>query len=322
MKAALCEEYGPPEVVRLGEVPTPKPGPYDILVKVNAASVSSGDARVRSSRVPPDFRPFARAYFGWSGPRQPILGREFSGVVAETGDVVTDYEVGDPVLGFTNRAMGCHAEYVRVPQSGLVMPMPLELPMTEAGGFCYGGLAALYFLRDRAMLSRGEKLLVVGASGSVGSAALQIGRAMGAEVTGLSSEVNLDLVQSLGATAMNYATTDLSSFGPWWDVVIDCSGTLDAPRGRRLLTESGRLLLLSGGPGEVLRATLSRRSGRRVFAGFARPRLESLLELARLNLEGSYRPVVSRELPFDQITEAHRLAGTGHKRGNIVLTIP
>ena len=322
MKAAVYERYGPPEVVELRDVPKPVPGDGEVLIRIRATTVSSGDHRVRSLDVPAGFGFVSRLMFGPFGPRQRILGSELAGDVEAVGSAVRAFRPGDAVLAFPDARMGCHAEYRCLPADGPVVPKPARLGYEEAATLPFGGTAALHFLR-RARVARGERVLVNGASGAVGTACVQLARHMGAEVTGVCSTANLELVRSLGAAqVVDYTREDFTRSGQRYDVIIDTAGTAPFSRSRGSLAAGGRLLLVLASLPDMLRAPWdSLRSGRKVMAGVALGSRDDLQQLARLAEEGVLRPVVDGTYPLEQIVEAHRRVDTGHKRGSVVVTV-
>ena len=322
MLAALYDRYGPPEVVRLGQVPTPEPAPGEVRIRVHATTVSSGDMRARSLDVPPGFRLASRFFFGLRRPRQPILGTELAGEVDAVGAGVTRFAPGDRVFAFPGAAMGCHAEFRCVREDGPVAALPVALDWKTGAALSFGGSTALHFLRE-ARLQPGERLLVIGASGSVGSAAVQLGRSMGADVTGVAGSGNQDLVRSLGAQrVVDYTREDFTALGETWDVIMDTVGTAPYARCRAVLSRGARLLVVMGGLKDLVQAPwIGWTTPHRVVAGPAAERVEYLPELAELARRGEYRPVIDREYPLEDIVAAHRYVDTGRKRGNVVITV-
>jgi NADPH:quinone reductase-like Zn-dependent oxidoreductase len=322
MKAAVYERYGAPEVLALKEVPAPTPAPNEILVEIHATTVTSGDWRVRSLHLPPGFGPFGRLAFGLLRPRQPVLGTELAGKVVAIGERVTKFAVGDAVIAFPGVKMGCHAEYRCISEDGPVVLKPQNLSYDEAAALSFGGTTALSFLR-RANVQRGERVLIVGASGCVGSAAVQLAKHLGAEVTGVCSTVNVALVRSLGADhVIDYTKQDFTKNGETYDVILDTTNTAGWARSKRSLRDHGRLLVVLGGLWSLLQAPfVSLFTNKKVIAGPVPERVEDLRELAHLAESGVYRPVVDRRYPFAQIVEAHRYVDTGRKRGSVVMTL-
>jgi NADPH:quinone reductase-like Zn-dependent oxidoreductase len=322
MKAIVYESYGPPEVLQLKEVEKPTPRNNEVLIKTYAATVTSGDWRVRSLNVPTGFGLIMRLVFGVSRPKQPILGSELAGVIESVGRDVSKFKVGDPVFAFSDTAMGCHAEYKCMPQDGAVVLKPPSLSYDEAAALSFGGTTALDFLR-RGKLQSGESVLVNGASGAVGTAAVQLAKHFGAIVTGVCSTTNVELVRSLGAAhVIDYTQEDFTQNGKTYDVIVDTVGTAPFSRSKASLKEGGRLLLLVAGLPAMLKAPwASITSSKKVIAGPTTVRVEDLRFLAGLAEAGEFKPVIDRRYPFEQIAEAHRYVDTGRKKGNVVITL-
>ena len=322
MKAAAYDRYGPPEVVELRQVPKPAPGPGDVLIRVHATTVTTADWRARSLEMPPGFGALGRLVFGVRGPRKTILGSEVAGVVEAVGEDAEGFSVGDEVFAFDGYGLGCHAEYKRMAADGAIARRPAGLTFGEAAALSFGGTTALSFLR-RAKLQAGERVLVNGASGAVGSAVVQIARHMGADVTGVCSAANADMVRGLGAhRVIDYTKQDFAAGSDNWDVVVDTVGTAPYARSRRALREGGRLLLVLAPLSGLLGAPLVRLTSRhRVSAGPVAVRADDMRALAGLAEQGAFRPFIDRTLPFDRIVDAHRLVDSGRKRGNVVVSV-
>jgi NADPH:quinone reductase-like Zn-dependent oxidoreductase len=318
----VYDRYGPPEVVRLEEVEKPTPKDDEILVKIHATTVTSGDWRARSLAMPPGFGVMGRLFFGISKPRQPILGTELAGEVESVGKNVRRFEIGNQVFAFPGASMGCHAEYRRVREDGPVALKPSNLSYPEAASLSFGGVTALDFFR-RGKLAKGEKVLVNGASGGVGTAAVQLAKHFGAEVTGVTSTNNLELVRSLGAShVVDYTKDDFTKNGETYDIIVDTVGTAPFARSKGSLKDGGRLLVVLGGFGDLLRAPwASLTSNKKVVAGPAAERVEDLRVLAELAESGELKPVIDRSYPLEQIVEAHRHVDSGRKRGSVVVTV-
>lgn len=322
MKAVVYEKYGPPEVLQLKEVDKPAPKDNEVLIKTHATTVTSGDWRVRSLNVPAGFGLITRLVFGVTKPRQPILGTELAGIVESVGKNVRKFKVGDHVFAFSDAAMGCHAEYKCMPEDGAMALKPANLTYEAAAALSFGGTTALDFFR-RGKFQSGEKVLVNGASGGVGTAAVQLAKHFGADVTGVCSTANVELVRSLGAShVIDYTKEDFTQNGETYDVIIDIVGTAPFSRSKASLKERGRLLMVLGGLPDMLRIPwVSMTSSKKVIAGSAAGRAEDLRFLAGLAEAGEFKPVIDRRYPFEQIAEAHRYVDTGHKKGNVVITL-
>lgn len=319
MKAATARRYGPPEVMRLESLPDPVPGPGQVLVRVAAFGVSRGDARIRGLEAPGGMPPLMRLVFGLTRPRRIVPGREYAGTIAALGPGVTGWAPGDPVFGITDgMRLGAGAELVAVKADGLILPRPAALSEDQAAAFAFGGLAAADFLIDQMRLQPGERLLVIGATGAVGSAAVQIGAHLGARVTALASAPNLDFARALGAERV-LDTRDGPPPGPF-DAILDTPGVLPWPSARAHLATGGRLGLVTATLAAQIGATLRPRRGPyRLCAGITRETRAALERLLALHAAGGYTPHLGAVLPMDRIVQAHRLASGGHKRGNVVV---
>lgn len=322
MKAIVYEGYGSPEVLELREVPKPTPKDNEVLIKIHATTVTTGDWRVRSLNVPVGFGLISRLVFGVLRPRQPILGTELAGEIESTGKDVKKFKVGDQVFAFSGASMGCHVEYKCMAEDAAVALKPANLTYDEAAAISFGGTTALNFLR-RGRLQSGEKVLVNGASGGVGTAAVQLAKHFGAEVTGVCSTTNVELVRALGANhVIDYTKEDFTRNGKTYDVIVDMAGTAPFSRSKGSLKERGRLLLVLGGLPDLLQIPwVSMTSSKRVIAGPAAERADDLRFLAKLAETGEFKPVIDRRYPFEQIAEAHRYVDAGHKKGNVVITL-
>ncbi len=321
MKAIVCERYGPPDVLRLQEVEKPIPQGNEVLIKTCAATVTSGDWRVRSLNVPAGFGLLMRLVFGVRRPRQPILGSELAGVIESVGKDVRKFTVGDSVIAFSDTDMGCYAEYKCMAEDGVLVQKPTNLTFQEAAALSFGGTTALDFFR-RGKLKSGERVLINGASGAVGTAAVQLARHFGADVIGVCSAANVELVKSLGANhVIDYTKEDFTQNGETYDVILDTVGTAPFARSKASLKEEGRFLMVLAGLPDMLQIPwMSMTSSKKIIAGPVAVRVKELRFLAELAEEGKFKPVIDRCYPFEQIVEAHRYVDTGRKRGNIVIT--
>lgn len=322
MKAIAYTKYGSPDVLQIQEFAKPTPKDNEILIRIYATTVTSGDWRLRSLEMPSGFGLISRLVFGVSKPRQPILGTELAGEVESIGKDVRNFKVGDRVFAFSSFLMGCYAEYKCMPEDGMVALKPPNLTYEEAAALSFGGTTALDFLR-RANLQQGEKVLVNGASGGVGTAAIQLAKHFGAEVTGVCSTANLELVRSLGVDrAIDYTKEDFTKNGETYDIIMDTVGNAPFSRSKNSLKEKGRLLLVLAGLPEMLQSPwVSVTSNKKVIAGPVDERVEDLRFLASLAEAGEFKPVIDRCYPFEQIAEAHRYVDTGRKRGNVAIEL-
>jgi len=323
MKAIVCERYGPPEVLQLKEIEKPTPKDNEVRIKTHAITVTSGDWRVRSLDVPAGFGLIARMMLGFSKPKQPILGTELAGVVESIGKEVRKFKIGDPVFAFCDAAMGCYAEYRCIPENGPLALKPANLSFDEAAALSFGGITALDFF-SRGELQSGEKVLINGASGGVGTAAIQLARHFGAKVTGVCSTANVELVKSLGADhVIDYTKEDFTQNGETYDIIMDTVGTAPFSRSSASLKQRGRLLMVLAGLPDMLRMPwVSMTSSKKIIAGpAAGGHAEDLRFLAGLAEAGKFKPVIDRAYPFDEIVEAHRYVDAGHKRGNVIVTL-
>lgn len=322
MKAILYQQYGPPDVLQMADIAKPIPKPNEILIKTYATTVTSGDWRVRSLTVPAGFGWMTRLVFGVSRPRQPILGSELAGVVESVGEAVSRFKVGDAVFAFSDARMGCYAEYKCMPQDGAVARKPPGLSYGEAAALSFGGTTALDFLR-RAKLQRGESVLINGASGAVGAAAVQLARHFGAHVTAVCGTANMAWVRALGASqVIDYTQEDFTQNGQTYHVIMDTVGTAPFSRCQASLRDGGRLLLVLAGLADMLHAPwASLTSGKKVIAGPVSVRAEDLPLLAELATTGAFKAVIDRRYRFEQMVEAHRYVDSGRKKGNVVVML-
>lgn len=313
MRAAVVDRYGPPEVVRVTEVPRPEPRSGEVLVRVSAAAVTSADSRLRGARFPAGFGLLVRLAFGVVRPRRKILGSSFSGVVETVGSRVGELEPGDEVCGMTGTTMGAHAEYVAVQAERLVRKPP-AVTHADAAGLLFGGTAALFFPRDKASVGAGTSVLVNGASGAVGTNAVQLAKHLGATVTAVTSAANAELVAGLGADrVIDHTSEDLATITERFDVVLDAVGNLSITSGRRLLSPTGVLVLTAAS----LRDTVRARG--KVVAASAPERAPDFDFLLRLVADGTLTVVHDQAYELDDIVEAHRRVDSGHKVGNVIV---
>ena len=326
MRAVVFERYGPPgDVLRVADVEEPAIGARDALVRVRAASVNPADWHlIRGAPY------VARLSFGPRRPRHPVPGSDLAGVVEAVGSEVTELREGDEVYGSPFPSFGAFAERARVPADGLA-PAPEALSPAEAAAVPVAGLTALQGLRDHARVRAGQRVLIIGASGGVGSFAVQIAAALGAEVTGVSSAGNLDLVRALGAAhVIDYAREDVTRVSETYHVVLQVAGTASPAACRRALTRDGTLVQISGdGDGRWIAPLGRMLAGRllspvvrqRLTSFTARPKADDLRFLAGLIESGAVRPVIDRTWSLDEVPEAVRYLEAGHTRGKSVVVI-
>lgn len=313
MRAAIAGRYGGPHTICIDEVADPAPRPGEVVVRVRATPVTAGDARIRGGRFPRGFGSLARLGLGLRGPRRPILGIVFSGIVERIGAGASGVLVGDEVTGMTGARMGTHAELLAV-DAARIVPKPAGVDHADAAAALFGGTTALHFLRDRAGLRPGQHLLVNGASGSVGSAAVQLARHLGARVTAVTSERNLELVARLGADeVVDYGRQPVADLPGGYDAVFDAVGNLDRGSGSRLLAPGGALILAVAG----LADTIGARG--RVYAGSAPERPADFAQLLELVERGEFDPLTRRLDGLESIAEAHAVVDSGRKVGNLVV---
>lgn len=330
MKAIVYTQYGPPEVLRLKEVPKPVPGDNEILIKVHATPVSFGDVLVRNFKAvtPKKFHmPFlfwliGKFYFGFWKPRIIIPGSEFSGEVESVGKAVTRYRNGDNVFGYCGARMAAYAEYLCMPETGVLSIKPANMTHEEAAAIPYGAIMALNVIR-KANISPGQKVLVNGASGGIGPVVVQFARYHGAEVTGVCSTRRMDYVTSLGAGGViDYTTTDFTKNGETYDFIIDILGKRSFSQCRHSLKDGGRLLLISFKMKQVFRMLQTSLAGsKKVVCILSAEKAEDLDYIKTLIEEGKIRSFVDRCFPLEEAARAHAYVESGSKTGSVVITV-
>lgn len=322
MEVVVCKRYGGPEVLEFCERPIPQPQPGEILIKVRATTVNSADWRIRSLSLPPGFGPLGRLAVGFDGPRNPVLGSELAGDVVAVGSAVTQFKPGDAVFAFTGSRMGCHVAYKCLRADGAVALKPPELSYAQAAALSFGGATMLDFFR-RASLGAGERVLINGASGTVGTAAVQLARHFGAHVTAVCGRERAALVTSIGAhRVIDRASQDFAAGGIAYDVIVDTVGTAPFARCAPVLAPHGRLLLVLTSLAEMLLSPWNTlRSGKPVIAGPAAERVEYVHQLRDLAMSKRFLPVIDRTYPFEQIRAAHEHFDSGHKVGSVAVEI-
>ncbi|MFY0689597.1 MAG: NAD(P)-dependent alcohol dehydrogenase [Cyclobacteriaceae bacterium] len=309
MKAVVCSKYGAPEVLQIKEVEKPTPKNNEVLIKVKATTVHIGDTKIR--RLEPGlgtmqdfiFKPIMRVMIGFRGPRKKILGMELAGEICEVGEDVKTFKIGDPVFASTSFQFGAYAEYCCVPEDGILAIKPSNMTYEEAVPISNGGLTALLHLR-KANIKHGQKVLIYGASGSVGTFAVQLAKHFGAEVTGVCSSANLEMVKSLGADRLiDYTSEDFNQTGSAYDIIFDTVGKIPSSNRKKSLAKSG-----------VYTNVLALSSNFKLT-------VEDLIYLKELCEAGKLKSVIDKRYPIEQIIEAHRYVDKGHKKGNVVVTI-
>ena len=311
--------------MRLADIAKPTPKNREVLVKIHASSVTAEDPKMRGFNHAPLLKLPIGLLFGFRKPRKPIPGMEFSGVVESVGPNVREYQPGDQVFGYTGLSFGAHAEYKCMPERGLMAFKPQNVSFEQAAILVNGPLSALVYLKKKGRIKAGDRVLVYGASGSVGSAAVQLACYFGATVSGVCSTKNAELVTSLGAThVIDYTREDITKIRDRYDIVFDTVGKLDRKQGMRLLTNKGKYLATEFGLSDMLAAVWSSVFGRKkviVAASNFYWKREDLTFLATLVEKGLFQPVLDRCFSLEQIAEAHTYVESGRKSGNVAILI-
>jgi NADPH:quinone reductase-like Zn-dependent oxidoreductase len=328
MKAIIWANYGPPDVLQLKEVDKPTPKDNEVLIKIHATTAATPDTELRRLKLPLLFAIPLRLYIGVIKPaRVTILGTEFAGEIESTGKDVTRFKPGDQVFGYTGLGMGTYAEYMCLQENpsglaGVLGPKPVNMTYEEAAAVPFGGLEALHSL-GKVNIQRGQKVLIVGAGGSIGTYAVQLAKHFGAEVTGVDHTVKLDMLRSIGADhVIDFTREDFTKNGQTYDVILDTidkspfSGSLSS------LNENGTYLNANPGMFDRIRWRWSlKNSTKKVIPWTADYSTANLLALKELIEEGKIKPVIDRRYPLEEIVEAHRYVETGQKKGNVVITL-
>lgn len=323
MKAIVAIGYGAPEVLQLQEVTMPQPKEQEVLIKIHAASATRADGMMRTGKPY-----FGRLFTGLQKPKHAIPGTGFAGEVVAMGEEVHQFKIGDRVFGETTLGFSTNAEYVAVPEAGVILPMPHNMSYTEAATFTDGHLTSINFLKEIAGIQPGQKVLINGASGSLGTAAVQLAKYFGAEVTGVSSGRNTGLVKSLGADhVIDYTREDFTRSGQQYDIIYDTVGASSFQKSKTALTENG--LYMSPVLSFSLLLQMVRTSfGNSQKAKFAASGLKSdgelralLSELVGIFKEGRLKTIIDRQFTLENVAKAHAYIGEGHKRGNVVIAV-
>jgi NADPH:quinone reductase-like Zn-dependent oxidoreductase len=322
MKAIVCPTYGPPDVLRLKELEKPTPKDNEVLVRVHAATVTKGDCELRSLKLPLLWQLLVRIGFGFRAPRKKILGQELAGEIDSVGKDVRLFRKGDQVFAFTGLHLGAYAEYNCLREKGLVAIKPANMTYEEAAAVPVGGLHALNCLRKGNIQSE-QKVLIIGAGGTVGTLAVQLAKSFGAEVTGVDSTGKLDMLRSIGADkVIDYTQEDYTKNGESYDVIFDVVGKSSFSGCIRSLKENGFYLLGNPRLSQLVRGLwTSLVSGKKVIGGTVSYKTEDLVFLRDLIEAGKIRSVIDRRYPLEQTAEAHRYVDTGQKTGNVVITL-
>lgn len=317
MKAAVYTQYGPPEVLQIKEVEKPMAKDNEILLRIKATAVNSGDWRLRKAD------PFAaRFIFGLIKPKINILGSVFSGEVERVGENVKQFKAGDLVFGHTDMSFGAYAEYKCIPENASIALKPAAISHTEAASIPFGAVTALHFIK-KAMIKPGQKVLVVGASGAVGSAAVQLAKSFGAIVTGVCSTANIALVKSIGADhVIDYTQEDFTQNGEMYDVIFDTVKAISVSRSLKSLNKNGTMILSAAGMSEMLQGLwISMTSSKKVLTGVISHTAADIIFMKELIEANKYKPVIDKTYPLEQIAEAHAYVEKGHKKGNVAIAI-
>jgi len=329
MKAIVWTKYGGPETLQLREIEKPTPRDNEIRIKIHATTVTAGDCEARSLSLYFWLRLLVRIYIGLRKPKRvTVLGQELAGEVESVGKDVKLFQINDQVFAALGFPLGAYAEYICLPEESkggkeaIVAIKPANITYEEAAAVPTGGLNALHFLRKGSIQS-GQKVLIYGASGSIGTFAIQIANYFGAEVTGVCSTTNFELVKSLGANkVIDYTKEDFSESGETYDVIFDALGKSSFSGCIRSLKKKGILLLANPRPSQIVRGRwISMTSGKKVITELAKHRIEDLIYLKELIEAGKLKSVIDRSYPLEQMVEAHSYVDKGHKKGNVVITL-
>jgi NADPH:quinone reductase-like Zn-dependent oxidoreductase len=319
MKAVAWIKYGKPaDALKIIEAEKLIPKKHEVLIKVYSSTVTAGDARLRAFNIPTGFWLLTRLVFGLFNPRKKIPGMEFSGEVEAIGKGVSLFNIGDSVYGTSGMHLGALAEYICLPEKAAFIRKPDEIEHNDAVASIFGGLTAIHFLKEKAKLGAGQNILINGASGAVGTASIQLAKHLGAEVTGVCSSGNIELVTSLGASkTIDYTKEDIASSEEVYDFVLDAVGNIPLVRCKNLLKEKGKLISINGG----LLVNLSAIFNKKLISGVAQESKEHIELLKDLVINSNLKPVIDRVYPLEEIVEAHKYVDEGHKKGNVVISV-
>lgn len=323
MKAAITERYGNAETVSIQEIPTPKPSPTEVLIKIKTTTVNSADWRIRSLNVPRGFGLLLRLAFGFSKPRKSVFGLELAGTIVGVGEEVDQFAVGDEVIAFPGSKMGAHAEYIALDENSNILHKPANMDWDAAAALCFGGTTAYDFLMNKGKLNAGERVLINGASGTVGGAAIQIAKYYGAIVTAVCRADNAKLAYQLGADyVIDYRTEDFTTLNQQWDIILDAVGNAPFSRVHHSLFPGGRLLMVVADLPQTLKSLFIKdKDNKRAIAGTAREDYGDIQQLITLFTQGAFKPVIQQVIPFQEVRKAHAILDHGHKRGSLVIQV-
>jgi NADPH:quinone reductase-like Zn-dependent oxidoreductase len=322
MKAVVYTRYGPPEVLQLKEVQKPAPKDNEVLIRICATTVTTGDCELRRFDIPVWLWLFGRIGFGITGPRKKILGQELAGEIESLGKKVRHFNKGDQVFARTGFSLGAYAEYICLPESGVVTIKPSNMTYEEAAPVPMAGLAAFHYMK-KANIQSGHQVLINGAGGSIGMFAVQIAKSYGAEVTGADSSSKFDLMRSIGVDHfVDYTKEDFTKSGETYDVIFDVVGKSSFSDCLRSLKPNGSLLLANPGLSQMIQGLWASKTGsKQVISGGASEKPEGLIFLKELIESGKIRSVIDRRYPLEQIIEAHRYVETGLKKGSVIIAL-
>ena len=323
MQAIVYTRYGPPDVLHPVALEKPVPGDKEVLIKVHATTVTAGDYRVRGFDVPAEFWLPARFAFGVFRPKCQVLGSEFAGEIEALGRDVKSFNQGERIFGIDGTRFGAYAEYLCKPENAVLARMPQGMKYDEAVAIPFGALTALHFLRDKGHIQRGHNVLVYGASGGVGTAAVQLARYFGATVSGVCSSENIEMVKSLGAERVfDYTCEDFTRSGQSYDIIFDTVGKAPFSYSKTALKQNGIYLSTVFGLKELFQMLWTGLTGdRKAIYTVAPERKQDLDFITALIEAGKIRAIIDRCYPLAQAAEAHAYAEKGHKKGNLVLSV-
>lgn len=323
MKAVIHSSFGPPEELKVQEVPKPIPKDNEVLIKIHKTTVTSSDCNMRDLTFAPNWArlPYRLFLVGIFKPRIHRLGVEFAGEVEAVGEKVSRFEVGDKVFGAPEPDLGAHAEYICLPENRPMVLKPEGMAWEEAATLTLAGITALFYIRDLGAVQSGHKVLINGASGAIGTFAVQLAKYYGAYVTGVCSGENMDLVKNLGADlVIDYTREDFTEKGANYDIIFDVVNKVSYAHCSHVLNPQG--IYLAGAGQEMLRILLTSKSkGKKAKGAGASPNIEDLEILTNLFMGGTLRTVIDRHYPLEEIDQAFRYVETGHKKGHVVIDV-